>query len=148
MAQHTTVELADFERIHERLDRAYQRLFGGPGSPSSFGARYYEPPVDIYEVDSEVVVLVEMAGISNQELQIEVEGRNMVISGRREPLPGPANREYSQIEITDGPFQRVLLLPAAVNPAGADATYADGIVKIVLPKAAATGGTRIHIVCH
>jgi HSP20 family protein len=146
MAQRTTVEFTDYDRIQEHLDRAYQRLFGGPGSPS-FGTKYYQPPVDVYHTETEVVVLVEMAGITNQELQLEMDGRHMVIRGRREPLPGPANREYSQIEITDGPFQRVILLPAQVNPEAAQASYSDGILKLVLPKAASSGGTHLRIVC-
>lgn len=146
MAQRATVEFSDFERIHERLDRAYQRLFGGPGSPS-FGSRYFEPPVDVYHTGSEVVVLVEMAGITNEELHLEMDGRNLTIRGRRQPLPGPADREYSQIEITDGPFQRMILLPAPVDPHGAQATYNDGILKLVLPKAATSSGTHLRIVC-
>jgi HSP20 family protein len=143
----TTVEFSDFERIHERLDRAWERLIGGPGSPSSFGTRYYEPPADVYQTEIEVVVLVEMAGIASQEIQLEMEGRNLLIRGRREPLAGPDNREYSQIEITDGPFQRALLLPAPVSAQGVAVTYSDGILKIVLPKAPSSGGTRLRIIC-
>lgn len=148
MARSTTVHFSDFEqRIQERLDRAW-RLVGGPGSPSSFGTRYYEPPVDVYHTPSDVVVLVEMAGITNRELHLELDGRNLTIRGHRLPQPGPANREYSQLEITDGPFQRSVLLPAPVSAEGLEATYKDGILKIVLPKAASSGGTQLRIVCH
>ena len=147
MARRTIVQFTDSDRIQERLDRAYQRLFGGPNSPS-FGARYYEPPVDVYQTENEVVVLVEMAGITDQELHLEMDGRNMIIRGQRQPLPGPADRQYSQMEITAGPFQRILLLPAVVDPSGAEATYDGGILKIGLPKAATAGGTHIRIVCH
>jgi HSP20 family protein len=148
MGRSTTVEFSDFEqRIQERLERAW-RMMGGPSSPSHFGTRYYEPPVDVYQTASNVVVLVEMAGISNRELHLEVEGRNLTIRGHRLPLPGPPNREYSQIEITDGPFQRSVLLPAAVTSDGLEATYTDGILTIVLTKAVSSGGTHLRIVCH
>jgi HSP20 family protein len=148
MAQRIEVEFSDYEqRIHERLDRAW-RMMGGPGSPSSFGTRYLEPPVDVYHTTSEVVVFVEMAGIANREIQLEVEGRMLVIRGNRKALPGPANREYSQIEISEGAFQRAINLPAPVNPQDAKVTYVDGILKIVLPKAASSGGIQLRIVCN
>jgi HSP20 family protein len=135
----------DFEHIHDRLRQASQRIFGGrPGSPN-FCEPYMEPPVDVYETDGEVVVLVEMAGIPEADVELEIEGRYLHIKGERPPLPGRPQRQYSQIEIAHGPFQREVMLPAEVDPAGLQASYTDGILEVVLPKAAPASGRQVKI---
>ena len=138
--------MSDFEQhIQERMSRAYQRVFGSPANPG-FGRPYMEPPVDIYHTDKEVVVLMEIAGIPEEEIELEVEGRSMIVRGRRKPLGGRPNRVYSQMEITHGAFQRDLLLPSEVNAEAAKAVYKDGILEITLPVTKPHGGRHLTIV--
>lgn len=138
---------SDFDKvINEHLDRAYKRVFGrAPGSPN-FGARYMEPPVDVYETKTEVVVLMEIAGIPEEEIEVEVDGTTMLISGERKALPGKPDRSYSQIEIIQGAFRREILLPCQVNAEKLNADYRDGILEIVLPKAEPSRGRQLRIV--
>lgn len=142
------VELSDFEqRIREHMDRAYQRVFGNqPPGGSNFSAPYMEPPVDVYQTPDSVVVLMEIAGIPGEEIDLQVEGHTMVIHGHRRPLPGPPNRSYSQMEIAQGAFQREILLPAEVNAQEVSATYRDGILHIVMPKANPTLTRQLRII--
>ncbi len=127
------------------MSRAYERVFGAPASPG-FGRPYMEPPVDIYHTDKEVVVLMEIAGIPEEEIELEVEGRSMIVRGRRKPLSGRPNRVYSQMEITHGAFQRDLLLPSEVNAEAAKAVYKDGILEITLPVTKPHSGRHLTIV--
>jgi HSP20 family protein len=136
---------SQFEHIRERMDQAYRRVLGSPGSPG-FGVPYLEPAADIYETDSEVVVLVELAGISGAEVEIEIEGRLLRLHGERKPLPGRPSKSYSQIEIAHGPFRRELVLPAEVDAEDAVANYKDGVLEVVLPKAAAGLNHQLRIV--
>lgn len=134
-------------RIYERLDRASERLFGN--NPSSggpnFGNLHMEPPVDVYETRSEVVVSIEMAGIQSEEVEVIVEGRMMIIRGARKALSGPAERAYHLMEIGHGPFQRELQLPADVNADAMTNTYKDGILQLSLPKASVKQGRHVRI---
>ncbi len=135
----------EFELIRERMEQAYQRVIGGPGRPR-FCSPVLEPPVDMYETDSEVIVLVEMAGIAQEEVELEVDGATLTIRGERRPLLGRPGRVYSQMEISHGRFGRDLLLPADVNAEGTTAVYKDGILEIVLPKAAPVTSRQLRIV--
>lgn len=135
----------EFERIHEHMERAYQKVIGGPGSPR-FCVPFLEPPVDVYETDKEIVILVEMAGISEEEVELLVDGDTLVLRGERKPLPGRPGRVYSQMEISHGRFQRDLLLPSDVDAEGARATYKDGILEIVLPKTTPVVNRPLRIV--
>ncbi|RLC55982.1 MAG: hypothetical protein DRI30_06600, partial [Chloroflexi bacterium] len=116
-----------------------------PASPG-FGRPYMEPPVDIYHTEKEVVVLMEIAGIPEEEIELEIEGRSMIVRGRRKPLGGRPNRVYSQMEIAHGAFQRDLLLPSDVNAEAAKAVYKDGILEITLPVTRPHSGRHLTIV--
>jgi HSP20 family protein len=140
--------MSEFEQhIQERMRRAYQRVIGAPGSPN-FVSRFMEPPVDIYQTDTDVVVVMEIAGIPDAEIELEVEGRSMCISGQRRPLGSLPGCVYSQMEIPHGAFRRDLLLPAEVNAQAAKAVYKDGILQLRLPIATPAHGRHLRIVVH
>ena len=63
------------------------RFIGPPGSPR-FCSPLIEPAVDVYETNNEVVVVVELAGIADQEVEIIVNGREIIVRGERAALQG------------------------------------------------------------
>lgn len=127
------------------MEQAYQRVIGAPGRPH-FRIPVMEPAVDVYETDDEVVVIVEMAGIAEEEVSLEVQGTILTLGGERKPVHGRPRRIYSQMEICDGPFQREVLLPAEVDPDKARTEYRDGMLEIALPKASPTLSRQLTIV--
>ena len=133
-----------FEHIRERMEQARQRVIGAPGTPS-FSVSYMEPSVDVYETKDEVVIVAEIAGIGQQDLELEVEGSACILRGERKPARGGPKRDYRQMEIGHGPFQRELLLPTDVNPDAITTVYKDGMLQISLPKASPTSGRRLTI---
>ncbi len=145
MAQRTASIFSDFERIRERMEQAWRQVIGPPGAPR-FCAPVIEPSVDVYETDREVVVVAEIAGISEEEVEIMVDGRRLVLSGERKPGAAEQKRLYSQMEICHGPFRRELLLPAEVNPEEASAGYSQGLLQIVLPKVTRQVNRRVKFV--
>ncbi len=145
MSRKTADIFSQFEHVRERMEQVYRQVLGTPGSPG-FCQPYMEPPADVYETDGEVVVLIELAGISGEEIELEIEGRTLLMQGERKPLPGRLRRIYSQMEIPNGPFRRELLLPADVNAEQARATYRDGVLEVVLPKAAPSLNRQLRII--
>ena len=137
--QRGTDIFSDFERIRERMEQAWRQVLGPPGSPR-FSAPLIEVSVDVYETEEEVVVLAEIAGMSEGEVEITVDGKVLTLSGERKPGPGRPGRLYSQMEVCHGPFHRELALPSEVNPDEARARYSQGMLEIVLPKVS----RRIH----
>lgn len=93
----------------------------------------WQPPTDVYETDDNVVVVVEIAGLSPGDYEIVLQGRTLSVSGeRRDPAEKLA---YHQMEIRYGKFRTQIHLPWALELAGQTALYEDGFLKIVLPKA-------------
>jgi len=100
--------------------------------------RGYEPPTDLYETETEVVVRMEIAGLRTDRahLSIDLQERMLTIMGVREDPAAGQRRRYDQIEIQTGPFFRTLALPCEVDESQAAATYRDGFLVVRLPKAA------------
>jgi HSP20 family protein len=93
----------------------------------------WRPPTDVYETDSSVVVVIEIAGLAQDNYEILLRGRTLIIAGeRRDPAEKLA---YQQMEIRHGRFRTEVHLPWALEPTGQQATYENGFLKIILPKA-------------
>jgi HSP20 family protein len=79
-------------------------------------------------------VTAELAGIDPAEIEIEIEGRKLLLSGSRRAAESRTD-VYQQVEIARGPFRRVVELGADVRGQDAKATYEDGMLRIELPLA-------------
>jgi HSP20 family protein len=96
----------------------------------------FSPAVDVYYVDSppRAVIEAELPGIEPDAVNLEVRGRELVISGRRRAQEAEG-RLYQQIEVAHGSFRRVIPLGADVVAEDAKAVYVDGLLRVELPLA-------------
>ena len=99
-----------------------------------FSPRTWGPSVDVYETDSEVVILIELAGVKEDEMEVIIDNNVVTIRGDRKDIKQGIKRTYSQMEILWGPFERDIPLPAKVNASQVKAFYEFGFLEIVLPK--------------
>ena len=123
---------ANFERMRREMDQLFGDVFGRAGMARRRAG--FLPAVDVaYTLDPpRAIVTAELAGIDPAEIEIEIEGRKLLLSGSR----GPAEVRtdvYQQVEIERGPFRRVIELGADVRGDEARAMYEDGMLRIELP---------------
>jgi len=125
---------ADFEYLHQEMEEMWERLTGGQGRRPRLCPPILEPPVDVYETAEEVVILAEIPGIGDEEVQIDLHGDRLRFHGQKNDHHAAPGHRHSQIEICYGTFERTVSLPAEVDPEGVQVSYRDGFLKIVLPK--------------
>jgi HSP20 family protein len=91
--------------------------------------------VDIYEQDAYYIIRAPLAGVKLSDLDIEVDGRILTISGRRTaPDAVPRDQFYLQ-ECFWGEFSRRITLPCSIDPKKVKATLnKDNILKVLIPK--------------
>lgn len=120
---------ANFERMRREMDQLFGDVFGMARRRTGF-----MPAVDVsYAPDPpRAIVTAELAGIDPAEIEIEIEGRKLLLSGSR-GVAGSHTDVYQQIEIARGPFRRVIELGADVRGQDAKASYEDGMLRIELP---------------
>jgi HSP20 family protein len=99
-----------------------------------FSPKTWQPAIDVYETDSEVVVLVELAGVEEDEIEVTLHDGVLTIRGERKDIKQGIKRTYSQMEILWGPFERNMTLFANVNADQIKAFYEAGILEVILPK--------------
>lgn len=99
-------------------------------------ARIWQPPSDVTETEDAFHVIVEIAGMRGSEFIVTCDGKSLTISGSR-PDVGEV-KAYHQVEISYGDFALNLTLPGALETEAIKATYADGFLRIKLPKRKAT----------
>ena len=136
---------SDFEQVRQRMTRTWQQALGRPGSPH-FCPPIIEPATDVYETAESVVVVVEIAGVSAEAIDVSIEGKTLTVRGEREDRQRQLTRLYHQMEICCGIFERSVVLPSEVDPQQASATYSDGMLAIVLPKVQQQFARRVRIV--
>ena len=129
----------------EQLEELFAELWQLP----SFAARRgYRPQVDCYRSDDPqaVTVVVDLAGVEPEDVEITVTERTVNIVGERRRPQRESRVSYRQMEIEYGPFQRRVSLAEDVDPDRAEAHYERGQLTIVMPLARKPRAGRIMIV--
>jgi HSP20 family protein len=123
---------ANFERMRREMDELFGDVLDRGLSPRRRGG--FSPAVDVYYASDppRAVVRADLAGIDPNAVQLEIRGRELILTGHRDPEGGD-DRVYQQLEIEHGPFRRAVALGADVDADAADATYEDGILTVELP---------------
>ena len=94
----------------------------------------WQPDVDVFETETEVVVLAEIAGIRSEDLRVTVDGDVLRISGVRRVPERPDVKRLLQMEIAAGPFERRLNIPIPFDRERVSAHLADGFLTVSLPR--------------
>ncbi len=120
--------------MQREVDRLVSDLNARKPPSGNFAPRPWEPALDCFETAGEIVLLIELAGMKADEIEVSVQGSLLIVRGdRREPHQG-ARRSYHRMEIAWGPFERTFELPAAVDADAIKAICGDGILEITIPK--------------
>ena len=115
----------------ERLNRMFDHLF--TGEPA--GRTTWAPAVDIFETsDQAVVIKAEIPEMKREDIKVSFENNVLTIEGERKRNETVAREQYHRLERTHGAFHRSFTLPTSVDSASAQASYADGVLTITLPR--------------
>jgi len=102
----------------------------------------WAPPVDIYERDDSLVLLVDLPGFTREEIDLQVDGQTLTLRGARvRTQPGRGLR----LERPIGRFHRSFRIGVPIDPSRVEAAYRDGVLEISLPKISASGPARVPV---
>jgi len=94
----------------------------------------WSPNTDIYETQDEVVIVVEAAGLDENRITLQSEGRRLILQGERKAAEAQPVMCYHQLEIQYMPFQKTFILPSLVDADSVCADYRNGLLSIRIPK--------------
>jgi HSP20 family protein len=94
----------------------------------------WKPLTDVFETDDEIVIVMDIAGITTQDIKLNLIKNLLIIRGIRREQVGDRKRHFHKMEIDFGPFERRIEMPAPVDPDRTSARYLHGFLEIHLPK--------------
>jgi HSP20 family protein len=119
--------------IREFEEMEPEEWFGGPRW-GRFLPMIRTPRMDIYETDDKVVAEVELPGVDPKNVEVEVKDSVLRIKAKTEEKKEEKGKGYYRKEISAGYYKRAVPLPAEVVEEKAEASYEEGILKVVIPK--------------
>ena len=108
--------------------------FTEPGGKDQLSAGTFVPPVDVYEDEHNLVVKLEIPGVNEDDLDVQVENNTLTVKGERKFEKEEKEQNFHRIERRYGSFTRTFRLPNTVDGESADANYDKGILSISLAK--------------
>lgn len=121
--------------------RDLNRLFGGGAALPAF-----MPPADVIVSPEEVTVHMDVPGVRSDNLEIELENDLLTVRGeRRYPYGEDDERTWRRIERSFGSFERDLRVPRGLNTDAIEASLADGVLTLRIPKPEPVKPRRVEI---
>jgi HSP20 family protein len=131
--------------LRDAMDRLFSESFIRPwfGRGSFFESEVLT--LDMYETDDEVVVEAAVPGVKPDEIDLQVKGNVLTITGERKEEKEEKKVSYIYQERRFGSFRRSVTLPTEVNVDNAEAEFERGVLTLTLPKLEAVKPKSIKI---
>lgn len=124
----------ELDRLSSNFDKAFEDLFSPANPMFTLSERKWHPQMDIYETPEEVIIIAAIAGVSREDLDVEINRKAVKIQGQRQEIPKGRDTTFRLAEIQYGTFERVLFLPAEIDPDVVSASFANGLLQIRMAK--------------
>ena len=120
-------DLADeVRRLFEDLQQAHDAAPGG----------LYAPPMDVVEREESLEIVMDLAGVSPDDVRVLFKNNTLLIAGCKWPAAGAQGRTtaFHLVERSFGRFARAVRVTASLDLGQARATMAEGLLRVRLPK--------------
>ena len=126
--------LDDFGHIGSKCEKTIEDIFRPVGPGFTLAERTWKPPMDMNETPEEVIIVAEVPGVDKDDLEVEISSKAVRIKGNRYARHCSCNATYLLAELQYGRFERILFLPAPIDPEIVSAAYQNGLLEIRLAK--------------
>jgi HSP20 family protein len=130
--------LAGVDDLFDQMNRMFTSAF--PEVPR-ISVRSWSPPVDVEEAEEEFRVEADVPGVAPEDVTVDLQRNELRISGQY----GGEQEEEGQRSRRAAQFDYRVTLPSEVDAEGCTAKLENGVLRLRLPKAAATGRQRIQV---
>jgi HSP20 family protein len=129
--------------LQNEMSRWTSQLTGA--APANGSSSSWLPAVDVWEAEGELVLSFDLPGISEEDLAVELDDNVLTVSGERERSSEHSNDRFYRFERRFGTFSRSVTLPQGVQEDAIQASYANGVLEVRVPKPEEPKPKRIRI---
>jgi HSP20 family protein len=105
----------------------------------------FMPDANLVETEKAVEVTVELPGMKPEEVKVEMKEGALWITGEKQEEKEEKGKTFHRIERRAGMFRRIFNLPVTVEEEKVEARFADGVLKITLPKVQKVAPKHIEV---
>lgn len=125
----------------EDFDQMLGRMFGEPANAWLTKV----PQLDLVETDKEVEVRLDAPGFKPEQLDVQLMGEVLTITGKQEEKKEEKGKTFHIVERHAGNFTRNIALPCGVNANAIEAKFTDGVLTVRMPKTVEATGRKIQV---
>jgi HSP20 family protein len=128
--------VGELHTIQNEMNRLFNTMFDPPAQATRADStmRRWIPAMDLVETGEHYVLKADLPGLSETDVNIEVENDVLTLSGERKTEHDDQGQGYYRVERGFGTFSRSLTLPAGVDPDSVQAHFDRGVLEIRIPK--------------
>lgn len=131
--------LDPLDQFHREIDRMFDRAFGqefstGIKSKKGLMSDILKPSLDLSSTDKQYLVTVEIPGVDEKDIKLEIVKDALVISGEKKQEDETRNDSFYRMERSYGSFQRVLTLPDDADRDKVTAEFKKGVLTVTIPR--------------
>ena len=135
----------DVLSLQNRLNSLFQDYNRGQNDGDLVSTAAFVPPVDIYEDEHKIALKLEVPGLKQEDLDIQIEHNTLTVRGERKFEKEEKEENFHRIERRYGSFFRSFTVPTTVNHESVKASYDAGVLRIELEKKAEAKPKQIKV---
>jgi HSP20 family protein len=122
-------------RLNSVLDEAFNSWPFQSAEENGALTSSWLPACDVFENQDAVKIVAEVPGVRPEDVKISLENNLLTVRGEKKQQAEETSERVHRYERSYGTFERTFSLPTTVDPERIDATYANGILTVTIPKA-------------
>jgi HSP20 family protein len=139
----------EIDSLQGEMNRLFSTFFDTPtraanGNGTATGRRWI-PAMDLVETGAHFVLRADLPGITDGDVNIEVENNVLTVSGERRIEHEDKPEGYYRLERSMGAFSRSLTLPEGIDADAVTATFANGVLEVRIPKPVQAQPRKVQI---
>lgn len=120
--------------LQTEMNRLMSSFFDPANGGNAGPARRWIPPMDLVETDDHYVLRADLPGLSQEDVNVELDGNVLTVSGERKAEHEESREGFYRVERSFGTFARALTLPEGVDAESVDASFDRGVLEVRIPK--------------
>jgi len=133
-------------RLFQReMDQVLQRFLGEVPEGAGNGLTAWAPRVDVEENDKQFLIKADLPGVDPKDVEITVAENSLILRGQKKEEREEKKKDYRMVERFEGQFYREIPLPRGVDTDKIQATTANGVLTITIPKKAEAQPKKIAV---
>jgi HSP20 family protein len=137
--------LREQSSLQTEMNRLFNTVYDGPATGNGAALRRWMPAMDLLETSDHFVLRADLPGMSEEDVQIELEDGTLTVSGERKSEHEQRDEGYHRVERAFGAFSRSLTLPKGVDGESVTARFDRGVLEVKIPKPEERKPKRIPI---